>query len=74
MATKTTSIVLGEKLAAYAKRKVDSGEFGALRDEGPGVILSERFGLSIAEVAAWKGGESKCRAAIKAASATTSEG
>ena len=29
MATKTTSIVLGEKLAAYAKRKVDSGEFGS---------------------------------------------
>lgn len=29
MATKTTSIVLGEKLTAYAKRKVDSGEFGS---------------------------------------------
>tara|TARA_B100000678_G_scaffold182825_1_gene152799 strand:+ start:556 stop:822 length:267 start_codon:yes stop_codon:yes gene_type:complete len=26
---KTTSVVLGEKLAAYAKRKVDSGEFGS---------------------------------------------
>lgn len=45
-----------------------TGEFGALRDDGPGVRLSERFGLSMAEVAAWKGCESKCRAAIKSAS------
>lgn len=26
---KTTSVVLGEKLAAYARRKVESGEFGS---------------------------------------------
>ncbi|MAZ17699.1 MAG: sarcosine oxidase subunit gamma [Ahrensia sp.] len=63
--------VLAKHAASPLAGHVDSGEFGALRDEGPGVILSERFGLSIAEVAAWKGGESKCRAAIKAAAGLT---
>lgn len=29
MPTKTTSIALGDKLTAYARRKVDSGEFGS---------------------------------------------
>lgn len=29
MAVKTTSIALGPELAAYAKRKVESGEFGS---------------------------------------------
>jgi antitoxin ParD1/3/4 len=29
MATKTTSIALGPELAAYARRKVESGEFGS---------------------------------------------
>ncbi|WP_193176694.1 sarcosine oxidase subunit gamma [Oricola nitratireducens] len=43
------------------------GEFGAVSDDGPGVVLSERFGLAIAEAAAWNGVEAKLRAAIKTA-------
>ena len=63
--------VLAKHAASPLAGHVETGEFGALRDEGPGVVLSERFGLSIAEVAAWKGGESKCRAAIKSATGLT---
>ena len=29
MATKTTSVALGEHFAAYARRKVEGGEFGS---------------------------------------------
>lgn len=50
---------------------LETGEFGALRDNGPGVSLSERFALSVAEVASWPGSESKVRAAIKSASGLT---
>lgn len=63
--------VLAKHAVSPLAGHVETGEFGALRDEGPGVVLSERFGLAIAEVAAWKGSESKCRAAIKAASGLT---
>lgn len=42
------------------------GEYGTLADDGPGVCLRERFGLSIAEVASWRNGEGKCRVAIRA--------
>ncbi|MAS04378.1 MAG: sarcosine oxidase subunit gamma [Ahrensia sp.] len=63
--------VLAKQAVSPLAGHVQTGEFGALRDEGPGVILSERFGLSIVEVAAWKSGESKCRAAIKAATGLT---
>lgn len=40
------------------------GEFGALSDDGIGVTLAERFGLSIADIAAWRGSETEARAAI----------
>lgn len=32
MAAKTTSIALGEKLTEYARRKVESGEFGSVSE------------------------------------------
>lgn len=32
MPAKTTSIALGEKLTEYARRKVDSGEFGSVSE------------------------------------------
>ena len=63
--------VLAKQAVSPLASHVETGEFGALHDEGPGVVLFERFGLSIAEVVAWKSGESKCRAAIKAASGLT---
>ena len=63
--------VLAKHAASPLQGHVESGEYGALRDEGPGVRLSERFGVAIAEVAAWKGGESQCRAAIKTAAGLT---
>lgn len=45
---------------------IETGQFGVAVGQSPSVRLGERFGLSIAEVTAWKGRESKCRAAIKA--------
>lgn len=69
------SFVADPVIAKFAvsplERHREAGEFGALRDKGPGVLLSERFGLSIAEVAAWSGAESKGRAAIKTATGLT---
>jgi sarcosine oxidase subunit gamma len=47
------------------------GEFGTTGKAGPGVILSERFGLAIAEAAAWRGEGAKMRAAIKSAASLT---
>ena len=35
--------VLAKQAASPLAGHVETGEFGALRDEGPGVILSERF-------------------------------
>ena len=32
MASKTTSIALGDRLTDYARRKVDSGEFGSISE------------------------------------------
>lgn len=32
MAAKTTSIALGDKLTEYARRKVESGEFGSVSE------------------------------------------
>jgi methylglutamate dehydrogenase subunit D len=40
------------------------GEFGAIPDDGEVLTLSERFGVSIAEVAAWRGEEKSALAAI----------
>ena len=45
---------------------IETGQFGVAVGQSPSVRLGERFGLSIAEVTAWKGREGKCRAAIKA--------
>lgn len=49
----------------------ERGNFGAVGEAGPGIILSERFGLAIAEAAAWRDAEAKMRAAIKKASGLT---
>jgi len=49
------------------------GEYGATSVDGPGVVLSERFGISTAEAVAWRGAEAKMRAAIKKASGVTLE-
>ncbi|TCD15070.1 sarcosine oxidase subunit gamma [Oricola cellulosilytica] len=40
------------------------GDFGTLADNDPGVTLSERFGLTIVELAAWRGDEEKIRSAV----------
>ncbi|GAB4356471.1 MAG: sarcosine oxidase subunit gamma [Oricola sp.] len=45
----------------------EPGDFGAVGETGPGVVLSERFGLSIAELSAWRGADAKMRAAIRSA-------
>lgn len=69
------SFVADPVLAKHAASPLDgivkNGEYGALRDDGPGVRLAERFGLSVAEVAAFPRSEVKCRAAIKAAAGLT---
>jgi hypothetical protein len=49
-----------------------AGEFGALdADGGPGVVLSERFGLSIAEISRLARTETQMRTAIKSAAGLT---
>ncbi|MFZ2102281.1 MAG: sarcosine oxidase subunit gamma family protein [Oricola sp.] len=50
-------------LAGHRER----GTFGASPEGGPGVTLSERFGLAIAEATAWRGSETRIRLAIKSA-------
>ncbi|QKV17334.1 sarcosine oxidase subunit gamma [Oricola thermophila] len=45
----------------------EHGEFGAIGGTGPGVVLLERFGIAIAEVASWRGSEAKIRNAIRQA-------
>ena len=47
------------------------GEFGALPEDGEVLTLSERFALSIAEVAAWRGSEDATLAAIASATGLT---
>lgn len=47
------------------------GTFGAAENGGPGVVLAERFKMAIAEVAAWRGSETKLRSAIKQATGLT---
>lgn len=47
------------------------GEFGATGEAAPGVVLTERFGLAIAEAAAWRGEEAKIRPAVKSAAGLT---
>ena len=63
--------VLPDHAASPLAGHYERGEFGALTDAGPGVVLGERFGLAIAEVAAWRGSEVKMRAAIKTAAGLT---
>ncbi|MCI5076194.1 sarcosine oxidase subunit gamma family protein [Oricola sp.] len=64
------SFVADPVIAAHAASPLQGlkrpGEFGALTDDGPGVFLTERTGLSIGEVASWKDSEGKCRVAIRA--------
>ena len=43
------------------------GDFYVSGKAEPEVVLAERFGLAIAEVAAWRGAEAKMRTAIKSA-------
>lgn len=45
----------------------ERGEFGALPDDGELVLLKERFGVSIAEVAAWHGREADVLGAMSQA-------
>jgi heterotetrameric sarcosine oxidase gamma subunit len=56
--------VIADHAASPLAGHFEQGEFGALPDDGECVALSERFGLSIAEVSAWRGEEEAIAGAI----------
>jgi heterotetrameric sarcosine oxidase gamma subunit len=73
--TEVLSFIADPVIAEHAESPLaghyERGDFGAVGETGTGVVLSERFGPSIAEAAAWRGAEAKMRAAIKKASGLT---